>query len=115
MNGDFEQWIKFFLLATYKSAEDSIDTIERMTKLHDKNIEIVNNTGKAAKTVRKVFNYLEGSPIIHIKKTSMALGLSYNTVSKAVNKLVELGILRTTENVRRSRVFAYEEYLDIQG
>jgi len=113
VKGNFEQWIKFFLLAIYESAQDAINTIERIIKLHDKNIEVVKNTGKAAKTIMKVLNYLEGSPIIDIKKTSMALELSFNTVSNAVNRLVELGILRQTENVRRSRVFAYEEYLGI--
>lgn len=113
VKGNFEQWIKFFLLATYESAQDAINTIERIIKLHDRNVEVVKNTGKAAKTVMKVFNYLEGSPIIDIKKTSMALEISFNAVSNAVNKLVELGILRQTENVRRSRVFAYEEYLGI--
>ncbi|EHL04250.1 toxin-antitoxin system, toxin component, Fic family [Desulfitobacterium hafniense DP7] len=111
--GNFEQWLKFFLLAAYESAQDAIDTIERIIKLHYKNVEVVKNTGKASKTVMKVFNYLESSPIIDIKKTSLALELSFNTVSNAVNKLVELGILKQTENVRRSRVFAYEEYLEI--
>ena len=113
VKGNFEQWIKFFLLAIYESAQDAINTIDELIKLHDRNVEAVKNTGKAAKTIMKVFNYLEGSPIIDIKKTSLALKLSFNAVSNAVNKLVELEILRQTENVRRSRVFAYEEYLGI--
>lgn len=111
--GNFEQWIKFFLLAAYESAQDAINTIEELIKLHDRNEKIVKKTGKAAKTVMKVFNYLESSPIIDIKKTSAELKLSFNAVSNAVNKLIELGILRQTENVRRSRVFAYEGYLRI--
>jgi len=111
--GNFEQWIKFFLLAIYESAQDAITTIDELVKLHNRNYEVVKNTGKSAKTVIKVFNYLEGSPIIDIKKTSEALRLSFNAVSNAVNKLVELGILKQTEKVRRSRVFAYEEYLGI--
>ena len=39
--------------------------------------------------------------------------VSYNTVSAAVKKLVELGILKETTNASRNRVFAYEEYLKI--
>lgn len=111
--GNFEQWVKFFLLATYESAQDAIQTIDELVKLHNKNIKIVRGTGKAAKTIIKVFNYLEGSPIIDIKKTSEEIGISFNTAANAVNKLVQLGILKQTENVQRNRVFAYDEYLSI--
>lgn len=111
--GNFEQWIKFFLLALDESAQDAISTIEKLVKLHNVNLEAVNTTGKASKTILKVFNYLEGSPIIDIKKTSIALKISFNAASNAVNTLVRLGILSQTENVRRSRVFAYEDYLNI--
>lgn len=101
------------MLATYESAQDAINTIAELITLHDRNNKVVQKTGRATKTVMKVFNYLEVSPIIDIKKTSIELSLSFNAVSNAVNKLVELGILRQTENVLRSRVFAYEDYLRI--
>ncbi len=113
IKGNFEQWVKFFLRATKESAEDSIQTIEKLVKLHDKNWKIISNTGRAAKTIKKVFSYLEGSPIIDIKITSKQLGLSYNATANAVNKLMDLGVLIQTENVQRNRVFAYEEYLKI--
>lgn len=111
--GNYEHWVKFFLLAISESAQDAISTIEELLKLHDKNIEMVRNTGKASKTIMKVLNYLEKSPIIDIKKISGALGISFNAASNAVHMLAALGILQQTENVRRNRVFAYEEYLRI--
>jgi len=111
--GSFEQWIKFFLLAVSQSAQDAVKTIDELVRLNDKNYEIVIKTGRSAKTVIMLFNYLKSSPIIDIKKTSLKLDLSFNAVSDAINKLVNLKILRKTENVRRSRVFAYEDYLAI--
>jgi Fic family protein len=111
--GSFEQWVKFFLRAIRESAEDSVQTIEKLIKLHNKNWEIISNTGRASKTIIKVFFYLEESPIIDIRKTSEQLELSYNATANAVNKLMELNILQQTENVQRNRVFAYEEYLFI--
>jgi Fic family protein len=111
--GNFEQWVKFFLKAIYESAQDAIVTIEELVKLHDRNSNVVKNTGKAAKTVMKVFSYLESSPIIDIKKTSEKLGISFNAAANAVGILVDLNILKQTENVQRNRVFAYEEYLQI--
>ena len=41
------------------------------------------------------------------------LGVSYNTVSAAVKKLMELDILMETTNAARNRIFAYEKYLAI--
>lgn len=112
--GNFEQWIKFFILAVYESAEDAIQTIEKLVKLNEQNTRLVeNNVGRAKKTVKLVLKYLEGHPIIDIKKTSAALDLSYNTVSSAVKQLIDLGILVQTVSGQRNRVFAYEEYLQI--
>jgi len=111
--GNFEQWIKFFLLAVHESALDAVTTVDELIELHQRNYQAVKNTGKASKTIIKVFNYLEGSPIIDIKKTSIELKISFNAASNAVNTLMDLKILKQTENVRRNRVFAYEEYLVI--
>lgn len=111
--GNYEQWIKFFLLAIYESTQDAVSTIESLIKLHDKNYEAVQNTGRASKTIIKLFNYIEANPIIDIGNTSKDLNLSFNATANAVNTLVDLGILMKTEDIRRNRVFAYEEYLTI--
>lgn len=111
--GNFEQWIKFFLLAIHESAQDAISTIDALVKLHNKNFELVKNTGKASKTIIKVFRYIEGHPIIDIKKTSAELEISFNATSNAVNALLDLSILKQTEGDKRNRIFAYEDYLHI--
>jgi len=111
--GNFEQWVRFFLLAVHESAQDAIATIDALVSLHDTNYQIVKDSGKSAKTMIKLFNYLESRPIIDIKKTSTELKISFNTAASAVKSLVSLGVLRQTEDVRRNRVFAYEEYLAI--
>lgn len=113
LKGNYEQWVKFFLLGAYESAEDAIKTIDQLIKLHNKNYEVVKDTGRSAATIVSVFHYLEKNPIIDIQKTSRDLELSYNAVSNAVDKMIELGILKQRENIQRSRTFAYEDYLQI--
>lgn len=95
------------------AAKDSLSTIELLTDLHDRNIAALPKTNRTKDNVRALFDYIEQFPIIDIKRTSLALGLSYNTVSTAVNKLVKIGILKETTNASRNRVFSYEEYLSI--
>lgn len=111
--GNYEQWIKFFLQALLESAEDAITAIDELATLHDKNVALISNMGRAAKNTMLVFKYMESHPIIEIQKTSEALGIAYNTASGAVNRLLDAGILIQTTNANRNRTFSYEEYLAI--
>ena len=112
-SGNYEQWIKFFLQAIYESAEDAVETIDELNKLHNVNVEKIESLGKATKNTLKLFEYIESSPIIEINKTAAALDLSYNTASAAVKRLVNLNILSMTNNFQRNRTFLYEDYLKI--
>lgn len=110
---NYEQWIKFFLNAIKESADESVETIKKLSELHDANIKKIDAMGRAAKNAKAVFDYLEQNPIIDIGKTANELKLAFSTVSLAVNRLVDAGILIQTNNANRNRVFAYEDYLAI--
>ena len=110
---NYEQWIKFFLNAVKESADESVDTIKKLSELHDANSKKIDAMGRATKNARAVFDYLEQNPIIDIGKTAVELNLAFSTVSLAVNRLVNAGILIQTNNANRNRVFAYEGYLAI--
>ena len=112
-DGDYEQWIRFFLLAIKESADDAVAAIDKLTALHDKNTSVINNMGRSSGNVRKLFDYLEENPIIETQKTASALSLSFNTIASAVGRLCDEGILVQTSNARRNRRFSYEEYLEI--
>jgi len=112
-NGNYEQWIKFFLQAIYESAEDATDTIDKLMVLHDKNIAAVSGMGRASKTALRLFAYLEGNPIIEIQKTAAALDTTFKTVSDSVRRLCEMGILTQNSGEQRNRTFSYAAYLDI--
>lgn len=112
--GDYEQWVLFFLQALADSSSDAIDTIDKLTKLHNRNINILDDISPRQKTnVLKVFNYLEKNPIIDIQKTTNALSLSYNTVAKAVLLLADKGILRQSAKSGKTKIYSYFDYLDI--
>lgn len=112
--GDYEQWIIFFLQAIEASAQDAIDTIDLLIKLHNKNTQLFDSLSKRQRvSVMKVFEYLESNPIIDIQKTSKSLKMSYNTVSKAVSILVEKNILNQSDKSGKSRIYSYTEYLNI--
>ena len=114
-NGDYEQWIKFFLQAFMESAEDAIATIDKLKALHEKSFAVLLTSipKRQLENAGKLFTYLEANPIIDITKTAQQLDLAYNTTSRLVSAFVKLGLLRQSNTKNKNRVYAYEEYLQI--
>ena len=113
LKGNYEQWIRFFLMAIDESAQDAIAAIDEITALQAENRKKVSTMGRASKNALLVFEYLASNPIINIGKTAEALDVSYNTVSAAVKRFMDADILVQMENINRNRTFAYRDYLDI--
>lgn len=113
--GNYEQWIEFFLGALSASAEDAIETIDKLSNLHENNYQKIVDCYKSRQvsTILKLFNYLETSPIIDIGKTAKTLKMSFNTISSAVVALEKLKILIKNKKISRGRTFSYEAYLEI--
>ena len=78
-SGNYEQWVKFFLEAVDSAASDAVESIEKLSKLHEKNIALLPKPKRKKDNLRMLFDYLEKHPIIDIKHTSEALKISYNT------------------------------------
>lgn len=108
--GNYEQWIKFFLHGIIETCEDGIKTIESINSLikMDKKKLV-----KKTETISKVFDYIKEHPIITIGGAATALNLSFNGVSNAVKKMVEVNILKEMTTKARDRVFEYTSYIDI--
>ncbi len=112
-SGNYEQWVEFFLEAVAVGAKDSLETIRRLSALHDESFAKLPKSNRTKDNLRAVFNYIEQHPIIDIKKTATNLDLSYNTVASCVRKLVVQDILKETTNKARNKVYSYTNYLDI--
>ena len=112
--GNYEQWVLFFLNAISQSAKDAISTIDELASLHEKNIKIFDKFPKRQREyILKVFNYLESNPIIEIGKTAKALNISYNTVSKVINILIDVEIIEQSYKVGRTKIYSYKDYVNI--
>ena len=114
-NGDYEQWIKFFLQAFVESAEDAVATIDKLKALHEKSFAVLLTSipKRQLENAGKLFTYVEANPIIDITKTAQQLDLAYNTTSRLVSAFVKLGLLRQSNTKNKNRVYTYEEYLQI--
>jgi len=111
--GNYEQWVRFFVNAMADSAQNALDSIEQLQTLHEKNQAKLPVSSRRQDSLATLFAFIEEQPIIEIGKTAEVLGFSYNTIAKAVETLVDLGILKQTNSGSRNRIFAYTDYLAI--
>lgn len=115
-SGDYEQWIKFFIEGIYVSGQSAIETADELIALRNSNINKLAGakyTKRTHETMIKVLDYLEAHPIIEIGKTAKDLSLSYNTVSSAIARFEELGILSLVNKQDRNKVYSYDDYISI--
>lgn len=112
--GNYEQWINFFLRGIVVTADDAIETIDKLTALRKKNeIAIENTSMRVHKRLLALLYYIEKSPIIETIKTAEAMHCAYNTMAKDIRTFCDMGILQSSGISSRSKIFAYKEYLDI--
>lgn len=112
-SGNYEQWIKFFLRGVSETASDATATIDLLTALRRKNEKLLAETKRLSGKSLEFLRYLEQNPIIETKKTATALNFSYNTVANYISLFCEKGILKQTSKSRKSRIYSYEDYLEI--
>lgn len=112
-SGNYEQWIKFFLRGVSETAHDATETIDLLTALRLKNEKILAEMQRSSKKLLEFLHYLEQNPIIETKKTAETLNYSYNTVANYILLFCEKGILKQTSKSGKSRIYSYEDYLEI--
>lgn len=111
--GDWETWIEFFLTAVRETAQQAADTYREILALIEGDRHKIEALGRPASSVLRVHQHLQRKPIITIPATAEQLCLSAPTVTKALQHMVKLGLVRETTGKQRHRLFTYHRYLAI--
>lgn len=109
-NGNFEQWVKFFLRGVIETCSDSIKTIKRIADILKTDGQ---KTEKESPSVRTIYNYIKEHPIVDMGELAKKLNISFATVARAMEKLTTLGIIKEITSKARGRIFQYNEYVEI--
>ncbi len=113
VNGDWETWLEFFVEGVRETAEDGVATARRLLRAFDADRERVLAAEARPDSALRVHEVFRRRPMNAISDVARELELTFPTVSTAVDKLVDLGILEEVTGRRRGRVFGYAEYIDI--
>ena len=106
------QWIRFFLTGVIQTAEDSVETLEKITNLKASiERERILTLGKRSKQGMEFLRQLFKKPIVTIKDVQAMTNLSPKAANDLVKAFTQQKILVETTGYQRNRVFVFDEYV----
>jgi Fic family protein len=112
-DGDWEAWLEFFLEGVEQTATGAVQTAQHLVKLFKEDAFRIQELGRIAATVLRIFDALLSRPILTLKEVCNRTRISFPAAAKGMNALIKLGIARELTGQQRNRVFAYDRYLAI--
>jgi Fic family protein len=112
VDGDWESWIRFFLESVASIAKEATDTARDLSALVSADRARTLAAPSSSVMAVRLFEALGQHPIVTIARVTELLEITKPTATKAVNTLVDAGILTETSGRRRDRTYSYAAYLD---
>lgn len=113
VEGGWEAWVTFFLEGVVETSEQAVNTAQRIMKLFTEDRASVETMGQAAGNVARVHSYLQRKPVLVIPRASKDIGISQPTVTAALRRMEEIGVVKEITGKARDRIYVYQAYLDI--
>ncbi|HEY0860999.1 MAG TPA: Fic family protein [Pseudoxanthomonas sp.] len=113
VHGDWEGWLGFFLDGVAETAQQAVDTAQRLLALLARDRARIATLGKRAGNVGLVFDQFARRVILSVPQVLPQLPLSAPTIRAAVETLQEMEIVNELTGQQRHRLFAYSTYLAI--
>ena len=114
-NGDWHEWITFFLRGVEEQARDAIVRAKRLQDLQIDWKERLSQA-RASALVLRLADSLFVSPLITIPEAQRILGAKqYHTARKSIEKLISVGIIKQVGGSSYGKTFVAEEVLQIIG
>lgn len=108
-DGDWEGWVRFFLEALIASSEQALTAARAILGLFERNRRQLSTSSSAL----RVFEQLQKRPITSVAQLQQSVGLTYPTVSAALELMKKLGFVNELTGKKRNRLFAYAPYIDL--
>ena len=112
--GEWENWLKFFLRGVCDVAQEATSTARNIVNLRERHRMLIAQVlPRGAGTATQLLEHLYEHPITTIKLAAEHLGLTYAGTSNLFSRLTDLDILHEMTQRERNRRFSYTEYLSM--
>lgn len=111
-DGDWEGWLDFFLHGVATIAGEAVGSARELFALVAADRTRVIDHPAASVAALRLFELLPRHPLVTVASVMRLLETSKPTASRAVDLLVDAGVLVETTGKKRDRTYAYEAYLE---
>lgn len=111
--GIWEEWVEFFLNGVRETGEQAVESARQIHDLIERDRAKIAAVGRLAPNALRLHELLTRHPLTPIGYAARQLNLTVPTVTDAVGRMVELGILEEVTGRRRGKLFRYSAYLSI--
>ncbi len=111
--GDWESWIKFFLIGVIETANQATETAQTIIQLFKNDKSIIEKSGTSTVSILILHSYLQKYPISNTTKIRKECNLSLPSVIRSMKILEALGIAEEVTGKERHKIFVYTKYLEI--
>lgn len=112
-HGDWEGWIRFFLIGVEAVASQAADTVTALVTVFDRDRTRIQTLGRAAGSALQVYDVLRRRIVVSIPGVAREAGVTWPTAKAALERLRELGIVAESTGRRRDRLYTYTRQLEI--
>ncbi len=112
-DGDWEAWIDFFADGVAETAEGAVATARHLLDIAAKDRDRIAGLRREAGSAALVHELLQQVPVCNIPRLVKMSHLTVPTVTKALDVLGRLHIVRELTGKKRDRVYGYDGYMKI--
>ena len=112
-SGNWEGWTAFFLRCVHEAAEDGVDMARRLFSLLGRDRQTVLQHKATTLPAVRLFDLLPEHPMISLAVAIDLLKTTKPTAAKAIDALVQAGVIKEITGKRRDRMYAYQAYLNV--
>lgn len=112
-NGDYEQWIAFFLRGVVEVADSAVESAKRILELQTSHRNLLWQKRISSPLAVGLLEKLFYTPYVSVKDVAQALNLSFQAASTLVRQFEKTGILKEITGRKRDKRYVYADYLNI--
>lgn len=114
-DGDWEGWLRFFLTGVALMSKDAVETLRRIGEIFERDAKRVAQIGRLSDAALKLHVHFKRRPITTVAQAAKETKVNRTSITAALERMMELRIVRELTGQKRNRIFAYNDYLKILG